>query len=73
MNPFLYAIIVIRLTKDIHKDEYLIDCMILNAVFNSISVISRRPVNLSMFSWGSFNQYSAQYVFQADEYLKEWS
>ena len=36
-----------------------------NDVFNSISVISRRPVHLSMLSWSSFNQYSAQYSFQA--------
>ena len=29
---------------------WLIDCMVLNAVFNSISVISRRPVHLSILS-----------------------
>ena len=40
--------------------------MVFNAVFNSISVISRRPVHLSMLSWSSFNQYSAQYSFQAN-------
>ena len=43
----------------------LIDCMVFNAVFNSISVISLRPVHLSMLSWSSFNQYSAQYSSQA--------
>ena len=37
----------------------LIDCMVLNAVFNSISVISRLPVHLCMLSCSSFNQYSA--------------
>ena len=43
----------------------LIDCMVFNAIFNSISVSSQRPVHLSMLSWISFNQYSAQYSFQA--------
>ena len=38
--------------------------LLLNAVFNSISVISRPPVHLSMLSWRSFNQYSAQYALQ---------
>ena len=37
--------------------------MIFNAVFNGISVISQRPVHLSMLSWSSFNQYSAPYFF----------
>ena len=32
--------------------------MVFNAVFNSISVISRWPVHLSMFSWTSYNQYT---------------
>ena len=45
--------------------EWLIDCMVFNAVFNSISVISRQPVHLSMLSWSSFKQYSAEYSFQA--------
>ena len=40
-------------------------CMVFNAVFNSISVISLRPVRLSMLFRSSFNQYSAQYSFQA--------
>ena len=35
------------------------DCMMFNAIFNSISAISRQTVHLSMFSWSSFNQYSA--------------
>ena len=39
--------------------------MVFNTVFNSISFISRLPVHLSMLSWNSFNQYSAQYSFQA--------
>ena len=43
--------------------QWLIDCMVFNAVFNSISSISRRPVYLSMLSWSSFNHYSAQYSF----------
>ena len=33
--------------------------------FFIISVISRRPVHLSMLSWCSFYQYSAQYSFEA--------
>ena len=40
------------------------DCMaeytVFNAAFNSILVISQRPLHLSMLSWSSFNQYSAQ-------------
>ena len=43
--------------------DWLIDCMVFNAIFNSISVISRWPVHLSMFFWSSINQYSAQYTF----------
>ena len=43
----------------------VIDCMMFNAIFNRISVISQRPVHLSILSWCSFNQYSAQYSFQA--------
>ena len=39
--------------------------MVFNAVLSSISVISRRPMQLSMHSWSSLNQYSAQYSFQA--------
>ena len=35
---------------------YLIDCMVLNAVFNVILVISRQPVHLSTRFWSSFNQ-----------------
>ena len=35
------------------------------AVFNNISLISLRPMHLSMLSSRSFNQYSAQYSFQA--------
>ena len=40
---------------------WLIGCMVFNVVFNSISVMSGRPVHLSMLSWSSFNQYSAQH------------
>ena len=36
-----------------------IDCMVFNAVFNIISVIPPLLLHLSMFSWISFNQYSA--------------
>ena len=36
-----------------------------NAGFSSISVIPLRPVHISMLSWSSLNQYSAQYYFQA--------
>ena len=39
--------------------------MAFNAVLNSISVISQWPMHLSMLSWSSFNQFSAQYSFQA--------
>ena len=39
------------------KAWLLIDCM----VFNSISVISRRLVHLSILSWSGFNHYSTQY------------
>ena len=42
---------------------WLIDCMVFNAVFNSISVISQEPVHLSTLSWISCHQYSAQYSF----------
>ena len=43
--------------------------MVLNAVLNSISVISQRPVHLSMLSWSCFNQYSAQNSFQSTDCL----
>ena len=39
--------------------------MVFYAVFNSISVTSRWPVHLSMLSLSLFNQYAAQYSFQA--------
>ena len=53
--------------------------MVFNAVFNGISVVSRRPVHLFMFSWGSFNKYFAQYFFQATGFFptyplsKQWT
>ena len=31
------------------------DCMVFNAVFNSISVILKWPKHLTMLSWSSFN------------------
>ena len=40
----------------------LIDCMVLNAVFNIISVLSWQSEHLSILS---FNLYAAQYSFQA--------
>ena len=43
----------------------LICCIFYYAVFNIILIISRYPVHLSMLSWGSFDQYSTQYSFQA--------
>ena len=47
-----------------HILEHLfIHCIGFNAVFNSILVISRWPVHLSMLSWRSFNKYSAQFSF----------
>ena len=57
----------------------LIDCVVIKAFFNSISVISQWPVDLSMLSWSSFNQYSAQYSSQATGYFptltssKQWT
>ena len=54
-----------RLVRDILVCLRMINWMAFNAVFNSISVISRRPVHISMLSWSSFHQYSAQYSFQA--------
>ena len=42
----------------------VIDCMVFNTVFNSISVILQWPVYQPILSWGSFNQYSTQYSFQ---------
>ena len=33
----------------------LTDCMVFNAISNSISVLSLRPVHLSILSWSSFN------------------
>ena len=32
-----------------------IDCIVFNVIYNSISVISRQPVHLSMLSWNSHN------------------
>ena len=37
--------------------------MVFNTIFNSISIILWWPVQLSMLSWSSFNQYAAQYSF----------
>ena len=48
---------------DIMLKTCLYACIVLNAVLNSVSVILRRPVHLSMLSWSSFNQYYAQYSF----------
>ena len=42
-----------------------VGCIVFNAIFKSISIILWQPVHLSMPSWSSFNQYSAQYSFQA--------
>ena len=39
--------------------------MVLNAIFNSFSVILWWPVHLSKLSWSPFNKYSTQYSFQA--------
>ena len=39
--------------------------MVFNTVFKTISVMSRWPVHLSILSWSSYKQYSAQYSFQA--------
>ena len=44
---------------------WFFDCMVFNAIFNSIKVVSRRPVHPHMLSWSSFNQCSAQYFVQA--------
>ena len=45
--------------------DLLIKCMVFTAVFNSISVISRRPFYLKMFFFSSFNQHSPHYSFHA--------
>ena len=39
--------------------------MVFNAVFNGVSVILQRSVHLSMLSYSSFKQCSAQYFCQA--------
>ena len=36
--------------------DWLIDCLVCNAIFNSISVISLHPVHLFMLFWSFFNQ-----------------
>ena len=53
--------------KKERKGERQIDYMELNAVFSGISVISRRPIHLSMLSCSSFNQYSAQYSRKSEK------
>ena len=45
--------------------SFMIDCIVFNAVFNSISFVLQQAVHLSMLFWSSFNQYYAQYSFQA--------
>ena len=53
-----------------------LDCMIFNAVFNAISMISRRPMHIHMFPFSSFNQYYAQYPFQATDrfpVVEQWT
>ena len=49
-----------------------IDCMVFNVVFNNISVKSQQPVQLSMLSWSSFDQYSAQYSLSATGCFPTW-
>ena len=41
-------------------------------VFNNILVILQRPVHLPILSWSLFNQYSAQYSFQARGCFPIW-
>ena len=55
------------------QEFWLMDCMALSAVFNSISVILWWPVHLSMLLWSSFNQYFAQYSSQATGCFPTWS
>ena len=50
--------------SDIHK-HVLIDCLGLNAVFNNLSYISRRPVRLLMHFLAFSYQYSTQHTFRA--------
>ena len=45
----------------------MIDCMVLNTVFNTISLISWQQEHLSMPFWSSLNQYLAQYSFEAND------
>ena len=47
---------VLQLLRNCLTWDWFIDCRVFNAVFNSISVISRWPVHLSMLSWSSFFQ-----------------
>ena len=61
-NPGRIRYIVVSLQIDL-----LTDCVVVNAVFHSISGISWRPVHLSMLSWSCFNQYSAQLTYQATD------
>ena len=62
-----------------NPEERLIDCMKFNAIFNSVLVISLRPMHLPMPFWSSFNWFFAQYSFQAtgcfptQSLLKQWT
>ena len=51
--------------SDQKEPNWLIDCMVFEAVFNSISDKLRWPMHLSVFFWGSTNQFAAQYIFKA--------
>ena len=67
-SEFLQVYIYVRVCHLIKSYLMLIDWLIdrfYKAVFNINSVITRRPVNLSMLSRSSFNQYSKQFSFQA--------
>ena len=49
--------------------DWFTDWLVFNAFFNIISVISRRPLHLSILSLSSFNQNSAQYSLQASGFF----
>ena len=52
-------------------DNWLVGCMVFNAVFKSISVLSRRPFHLSMLSWSSSNQLHLTILFPSHWLLSQ--
>ena len=52
--PLSQPIIVLAMVMSESNICLAIDCVVFNAVFDNSSVISRRPVHLSMLSWSFF-------------------